>query len=431
MSTKVQAVKGTFDLLPFAYGGEKWQGVEGWHYLEKVLRECSALWGFGEVRTPIFEATELFCKNTGESSDIVTKEMYTFVDKGERSLTLRPEGTPCVLRALAKTAALPHQLHKLYYIGPMFRYERPQAGRYRQFHQYGVEALGPCNPELDAETICLGCEIYQRLGIKNIVLNLNTLGDAASRSLYRQQLIDFFTPHKDKLSEDSQRRLHTNPLRILDSKDLQDKALLQGAPLLANALSEASRRHFERVQQLLQELGIAYQIEPKLVRGLDYYCETVFEFVSADIGAQSSLGGGGRYLLTLGDSSVPNCAGVGFGMGLERVIQAMIAQQIAMPTALLPLVYFIPLGEAAQRKASQLALQLRRSDIPCQLELQGRKLKAALQEADAAKAKWVVILGDEELQSQRAQLKNMAERTTFSHPLEELLAFFAREKETL
>ncbi len=286
--------KGTFDILPEAQKEEdKWCTSAHWQYLESVIRQTAHEYGFKEIRTPIFERTELFVRSVGESSDIVSKEMYTFLDRAERSMTLRPEGTAPVMRSfvehrLYNTGAV----HKLFYIGPMFRYERPQAGRYRQHHQFGAEAVGIGTPEQDVEVIDLLCEVYRRLGLKDLKVLINNIGDTESREAYLLSLKNYLEPHLEELSKDSQARFTKNILRILDSKDPNDQKILENAPSILDHLNEECKTHFEKVCRLLEKLNIAYEINPKLVRGLDYYNKTVFEITSTSLGSQNSVGGG-------------------------------------------------------------------------------------------------------------------------------------------
>ncbi len=341
--------KGTFDILPFEPQEEdKWRESDRWQHLEEVMRKTSNDYGFREIRTPIFEKTELFVRGVGESSDIVTKEMYTFIDRGERSMTLRPEGTASVIRAFVekKLYAQPG-LHKYFYIGPMFRYERPQAGRYRQLHQFGAEAIGICSPEQDVELIDMACEIYRRLGLKNLSVQINSVGDAPSRAAYREALAHFLKPFLPALSADSQVRFTKNILRILDSKDPNDQKILKEAPTLEQYLTPEAKAHFDRVLKLLDALQISYAVNPKLVRGLDYYNETVFEISSEVLGAQNAIGGGGRYdglTEAIGGPSLPS---VGFATGMERILQTMLKQDAPFPSTPHPRVFFIPIGSAA------------------------------------------------------------------------------------
>lgn len=406
--------KGVFDILPQDPDSENtWRNSDRWQYIEDVIRKTCATYGYKEIRTPIFERTELFVRGVGEGSDIVTKEMYTFVDKGERSMTLRPEGTASLMRAFVeKKLYTQPTLHKYFYIGPMFRYERPQAGRYRQHHQFGAEALGIDKPEQDVELIDLVCELYRQLGLKNLKVLLNSVGDIASRKSFMDGLKAFLEPKFDKLSEDSKVRFHKNILRILDSKDPTDQTLLEGAPSILDYLSPECKQHFDAVCSMLSKLGIEYAVIPRLVRGLDYYNKTVFEITSSDLGAQNSIGGGGRYdglTETIGGPHVPS---VGFATGLERVLQTMDRQKAFFPKPPHPLTFFIPMGEAAKEFCFQLATQLRHQKVPCEIDISGKKIQQGLQMANTMGAEYCVVIGDQELQTQKAQLKNLSTRET-------------------
>ena len=368
MSEKYQLPPGVFDILP-SDPREPWRSSFLWQYVERVIREIAQRYGYLELRTPILEKTELFQRSVGESSDIVSKEMYTFEDRGGRSLSLRPEGTASAMRAFVSGQlqnAAP--VHKLFYIGPMFRYDRPQAGRYRQHHQFGAEAIGVHAPEQDVEMIDMAYTIYERLGIRDLRVDINSIGDEESRQLYRKALLEFLTPHKEQLSKDSQARLELNPLRILDSKSPQDRAICERAPSILDHLSTASQEYFQQVKQLLDDLGIPYQISSALVRGLDYYNEIVFEVVSESLGAQSSIGGGGRYDGLLGQIGGPDLPGVGFATGLERVIQTMLKQEVSLPEPPHPQLFIIALGETARRQCFTLLKQLRQEGVDAQMD---------------------------------------------------------------
>ncbi len=405
--------KGLFDILPFEQKEEdKWRTSDRWQYVEQVTRKTADDYGFKEVRTPLFERTELFIRGVGESSDIVSKEMYTFLDKADRSMTLRPEGTASVMRAyVEKHLNQVPGLSKFYYIGPMFRYERPQAGRYRQHHQFGAEAIGVGRPEQDVEMIDLLCELYRRLGLKNLVVHLNSVGDEASRAAYREALTAFLKPHFEALSEDSKIRFTKNILRILDSKDVGDKKLLEGAPSLIDYLSEEATSHFKEVQKLLKMNGIAFVIDPKLVRGLDYYNKTVFEVMSQGLGAHNTIGAGGRYdglLSTLGGPALPS---VGFATGLERVLQTMEHEKVTFPAPSHPDLFFVPIGEKSLEVCFQKALELRHLGWRVEIDLSGKKIQHGLQLASTLNATYCVVLGEEELMKEQIEVKEMLTRT--------------------
>ncbi|MBI5345554.1 MAG: histidine--tRNA ligase [Chlamydiae bacterium] len=416
-----QIPKGLFDILP--YGAENpWQLSEKWHYIESIIHKVALDYGYKEIRTPIFERTELFIRGVGETSDIVSKEMYTFLDKAERSMTLRPEGTAPIMRAfIENNLSSLGKLHKLYYFEPMFRYDRPQAGRYRQHHQFGVEAIGNTSFEQDAEVIDLMLEVYRRTNLKNITLLINTVGDAESRKNFKRALQEFLQPSLLNLSKDSQERFDKNPLRILDSKDEKDIEILKTGPNIFDYLTSRSKNHFTSLLKFLDNLKISYKIDQKLVRGLDYYDNTVFEAVSSDLGAQSSLGGGGRYDKLLSNFGGPDLSGIGFGMGIERLLQTMIKQNSPFPSESFPFVYFIPLDETAKEICFKLASELRHMQIPTEIDLTSQKIQKGLQNANKLGALNCVILGEEELKINKAQLKNLANRSQEEIDLDKLV----------
>ncbi len=414
--------KGTFDILPFETAEEdKWRESSRWQYLEEVMRRTAHDYGFKEIRTPIFEKTELFIRGVGESSDIVTKEMYTFIDRGERSMTLRPEGTASSMRAFVEKKLYSQPgLHKYFYIGPMFRYERPQAGRYRQHHQFGAEAIGIGTAHQDVELIDMVCEIYRRLGLKNLTVQINSVGDAASRAAYKEALTQFLKPFLAALSQDSQVRFTKNILRILDSKDLGDQKILQEAPMLGDFLTPEAKAHFDEVLKLLEAFKIKYAINPKLVRGLDYYTKTVFEITTEVLGAQNSIGGGGRYDGLVEAVGGPNLPSVGFATGMERILQTMLKQGAPFPAVPHPLVFFVPMGQDALNLSFELVCALRHEGIPAEIDLSGKKVQHGLQLANQVGAEYAIVIGDEELKTRNVKLKNMATRESIDCPLNEL-----------
>lgn len=408
---------GVFDILP-SDSKEPWCSSYLWTAVEAVMRSTAKDFGYQEIRTPIFERTELFRRGVGETSDIVSKEMYTFIDKGDRSMTLRPEGTAPVIRSFVE-----NQLHrngpiqKLFYIGPMFRYERSQAGRYRQHHQFGAEAIGNAAPEQDVEMIDLCYTIYKRLGIKHLTLYINSIGDPISRAAFREALQNYLLQYVDRLSADSQNRLKTNPLRILDSKDPQDKEIVSGAPSILDFLNDESRAQFEQVKAMLTKIGIPYQVNPLLVRGLDYYNKTVFEIVAGELGAQNSIAGGGRFdglIKTLGGPDLPS---MGFATGIERIIQTMLKQGIKIAEAPCPTLLMIPLGEKAKEVCFQIVHQLRQEGIAAEGDFTGRKLSKSMQYADQIKVRFVAVVGDAELAEKQVELKEMDTGTKTKAPL--------------
>lgn len=414
---------GVFDILP---NDEKdtWKSSYLWSFLEQTIRTLAQIYGFKEIRTPLFERSELFHRSVGETSDIVSKEMYTFLDKGGRSLSLRPEGTAPAMRAFIE-----HQLHregpvqKLFYIAPMFRYERSQAGRYRQHHQFGAEVIGESSPEQDAELIIFLYRLYERLGLTNLTISLNSIGDTSTRLAFKEALKNYLTPHLTLLSEDSQRRFETNPLRILDSKDPKDQKFIARAPSILTFLNEEARLHFERLKSLLTSLKIPFQINPLLVRGLDYYNKTVFEVVSDNLGAQNSLGGGGRYDNLLKLLGGPDLPAVGFGTGLERILLAMINQKVSLPEQDHPSIFLVAMGEEAKGFCFQLLDQLRNAAISSQMDFNTKKIGKSLQYADQLAATYVVVIGDQELESGEIEIKKMSSGEKIKIRTESLIHF--------
>lgn len=335
--------------------------------------------------------------------------MYTFKDKGDRSMSLRPEGTAPVIRAFIENQMhIASPIQKLFYIAPMFRYDRQQSGRYRQHHQFGAEAIGNDSPEQDVELIDLVYTLYRRLGLKNLTLYINSIGDTPSRKAYRDALLNYLRPYTKELSTDSQNRLEMNPLRILDSKDPNDRKIAEGAPSILDHLNEESRAHFEKVKKLLEQLNIPYQINSGLVRGLDYYNNTVFEIVAGELGAQNSIGGGGRYDGLIKQLGGPDLPSIGFGTGIERIIQTMINQKITLPNPARTTLFIIPLGDHAQEKCFTLLDSLRQKGISSQMDFSGRKLNKLMQYADQIQAKYVVVVGENELKTNKVELKEMA-----------------------
>jgi histidyl-tRNA synthetase len=417
MASAIQAPKGTQDILPADSG--KWQAIE------QTAREAAALYHFDEIRTPVFEHSELFHRGVGETTDIVNKETYTFTDRGGRSLTLRPEGTAGVVRAAIEGGFLNDQgaRLKVFYIGPNFRYEKPQKGRYHQHHQFGVEAFGVADGDQDAECIQLQVDFYRRAGLKDLSLRMNSLGDAESKQRYRDALVAFLSPKGDKLSDDSQRRLSDNPLRILDSKDPRDVEAVQGAPPAAEYLSDVSRAHFDRVRKLLESTGVPFTIDGALVRGFDYYTGVVWEVTATGLGSQSAVGGGGRYdnlVETLGGRPTP---GVGFGCGLERLLIALEAQQAALPPVdSRPLVWLISAGDAARDYNWLLMRDLRAAGVRCDADLTGRSVKNQFKLAERYGAAYSIVVGDSEIASNTVQLKYLAAREQTTVPRDQLVS---------
>jgi len=382
-----------------------------WRYLETVLKEVVEAYGYREIRLPIVEQTALFARSIGEATDIVEKEMYTFADRNDVSLTLRPEATAGMVRAGITNGLLHNQRHKLWTSGPMFRYEKPQKGRYRQFHQFDVEALGFAGPDIDAELIVLCARMWQRLGLERLSLQINTLGSETTRQRYREQLVRYFSGVKKRLDADSIRRLEKNPLRILDSKnpDLQD--IVAAAPVMLDSLDEESAQHFEGLKRLLDAAGVEYAVNPRLVRGLDYYNRTVFEWVTDALGAQGAVCSGGRYdglVETVGGRPTP---AIGWAMGIERLVELYAVCGGSAPAAD-PAVYIVAVGEAALAECFKLAERLRNAlpDTGVELNLGGGSFKSQLKRADRSGAQFAVIVGDDEVASRRAGLKALRRR---------------------
>lgn len=425
-----QLPKGTFDILPYG-ADETWQLSYLWQYVEQIIRKLCLEYGYREIRTPIYEKTDLFQRGVGEGTDIVTKEMFTFEDKGGRSITLRPEATASTMRSFIE-----HRLtnlglvHKFYYAGPMFRHERPQSGRYRQFHQFGVEAIGATSPEQDGEVIDLLYQFCQRLGLKNLKIHINSVGDLESRLSFREALLHYLRPYMADLSSESRERLEKNPLRILDSKDPKDQEIVSKAPSILHYLSEPAKNHFQQLCQRLDLIHLPYQIDDKIVRGLDYYNHTVFEVLTQDLGAQNAIGGGGRYDGLIAQFNGPDLPGVGFAVGLERAIQVMVAQKVAPPEKLSPSIYFIPLNqdELARAKCFSLATLCRHHQLAAQIEFQAKKVPAAIQNAIRLGATYCAILGSEELEKNSLQLKHLESReeknVSFDHLITTLKGLF-------
>lgn len=395
--------RGTQDILP----EQSWK----WQKVEQILHDICNKYRYQEIRTPIFEQTELFQRAVGDTTDVVQKEMYTFVDRGNRSMTLRPEGTAPVVRSFVeqKMFGLPDQPVKLYYNGPMFRYERQQAGRYRQFVQFGVEAIGSDDPAIDAEVISLAMDVYKRVGLKDLRLVLNSLGDKSSRAAHREALIQHFAPRIDEFCSDCQTRFEKNPLRILDCKVDREHPLIESAPSLTDFLNDESKAYFEQVQNYLTAVGIEFVIDPNLVRGLDYYNHTAFEIMSTanGFGAITTLCGGGRYNGLTEEIGGPAAPGIGFALSIERLLLAMDAENIAFEKQSELDVYIVTLGDEAKTEGFKLLQSIRQAGIGAEMDYLQRKMKAQLKSADRLQAKWSIVLGETEVEQQVVQLKNM------------------------
>ncbi|MGE8078394.1 histidine--tRNA ligase [Peribacillus loiseleuriae] len=418
----IQIPRGTQDLLPGT--------TEIWQYIEKTARDLCSRYQYKEIRTPIFEHTELFLRGVGDTTDIVQKEMYTFKDRGDRDLTLRPEGTAAVVRSYIenKMFGLPNQPVKLYYIGPMFRYERPQAGRFRQFVQFGIEALGSKDPAIDAEVLALAMGLYKELGLKKLKLVINSLGDKESRTAHRNALVDHFKPRIGEFCSDCQNRLEKNPLRILDCKKDRDHELMKTAPSILEYLNEESRTYFEKVQKHLTDIEIDFVVDPTLVRGLDYYNHTAFEIMSEaeGFGAITTLCGGGRYNGLAEEIGGPETPGIGFALSIERLIAALQAENVELPIEQGIDCYLVSMGDAAKDYTVKLAYDLRNAGFTVEKDYSDRKVKAQFKSADRLEAKFVAVLGDDELENGKINVKNMATGEQVEYELASFVAEFKK-----
>jgi histidyl-tRNA synthetase len=400
MSKHIQAVRGMNDILP--------QETPYWHLLEDTARRVFEAYGFEQIRLPIVEKTELFKRTIGEVTDIVEKEMYTFEDRNGDSLTLRPEGTAGCVRGCIENGLTHNQIQRLWYQGPMFRHERPQKGRYRQFHQIGVECFGLAGPDIDAELIMMTARLWRELGLKGLRLQLNTLGSAEARAAYRDKLVAYMEAHQDELDEDSQRRLHTNPLRILDSKNPDMQALIAAAPSLLDHLDDESKQDFEQLCSLLQAAGIEYEVNPRLVRGLDYYNKTVFEWVTDRLGAQGTVCAGGRFDGLVGQLGGRVTPALGFAMGLERLV-ALLQEQGELEPDGAPHVYLVMAGAGTTEAGLLLAERLRDADTRLRIRSNcgGGGFKAQFKRADKSGARFALILGEDEASKQVVSVKDL------------------------
>lgn len=407
------APRGTKDILPDTVGD--------WNYVEGEIRELCRRFGYSEIRTPIFEHTELFQRGIGEGTDVVDKEMYTFTDRGERSITLRPENTASAVRAyLQNKLYAQSNLVKLFYIGSMFRYDRPQAGRMREFHQFGVEALGEANPAVDAEVILLAMNLLEGLGLKDLELSINSVGCPKCRSKYRTMLQDFFRDKLEDLCEDCRSRFERSPLRILDCKKDSDKPYMADAPKITDCLCEECAGHFAKLKELLTSAGISFTHDPRLVRGLDYYTKTAFEIKYPPLGAQSAVAGGGRYdglIEEMGGNPTP---AVGFATGLERLLLALESQNLLPEKNRSVDAYIVALGEAAQAEGFKLLNSLRQQGLSAAMDFAGRSMKAQMKQANKLGAKYSVILGEDEIAEGVAMLRSMEDSSQAKVPMNQV-----------
>lgn len=397
-----QKLKGTVDILP--------EEASKWQHIEESARRILKNYQFKEIRTPMFEKFDLFARGVGETSDIVSKEMYDFKDKGHRHVALRPEGTAGIVRAYVENKLYGPEYHKpmkLYYFGPMFRYERPQSGRQRQFNQLGVEVFGSDNPSVDVETMLLAMDLFKYFDLTDLKLVINSLGSTESRKEYREALISFLEPHFDELSADSQTRLYKNPLRVLDSKDKKDKEIVKDAPSILEYLDEKSQKHFEKVQSMLDALGIPYEIDTNMVRGLDYYNDTIFEIISTHpkFGANATICAGGRYDSLVKEVGGPDTPAFGFGFGLERLLLMLEQSQYDYPNDQNLDAYIVTIGDQVNEEASRLAYHLRKNGLSTEREFMNRKPGKQFKTADKLNAPFVFTLGEEELAERKVQVK--------------------------
>ena len=394
------AIKGTADVLP--------QDSYKWQFVEKKMLETAELFGFQEIRVPVFEYTEVFTKNVGETTDVVQKEMYTFTDKGDRSITLRPEFTAGVVRSVIEHGLINGALPvKACYVGGCYRYEKPQAGRMREFHQFGAEMFGAADPSADAEMILLANSVLTNLGIKNLSLEINSIGCPECRSKYHTALKDYFNGRADELCDTCKDRLNRNPMRILDCKSPVCKGIADKAPVMLDFLCDECEQHFNGVKKHLQAVDLKFTVNPKIVRGLDYYTKTVFEFISGEIGAQSTVCGGGRYDGLVGQMGGPQMASLGFAMGIERLLMVMQSQGTDFPLAKVPDIYIGTMGDQAKLQATKLCMQLRNEGFIAVTDVAGRSVKAQMKYADKIGARFSTVIGDDELKNNRCTLKNM------------------------
>jgi histidyl-tRNA synthetase len=406
--------RGTHDILP--------ADIKKWHYIEAKAREVFERYNYKELRTPIFEQTELFMRSIGEATDIVGKEMYTFTDKGGRSLTLRPEETaPVVRAALENNLFGQHELVKLYYLGPMFRYERPQAGRQRQFHQAGVEVFGSLDPMIDVEVIEMGVRFFSEVGLKDVEVDINSVGCKKCRPTYKEELKNYFKGKKDDLCENCKTRVDTNIMRVLDCKEPGCQKIIAGAPSMAQFLCQECSSHFGHVQTLLNEHNIKYKINKRLVRGLDYYTKTTFEIVSGSLGAQNAVCGGGRYDDLAEEMGGKPTPGIGFAIGLERLIMILEDRKIKVPDGDRLIVYVATMGDIAKNKGFEVLRNLRVMGIKCDMDYQGKSLNSQLKQADKLNAKFTIILGDDEMNNGVAVIRSMENKTQESVKFSEIM----------
>ena len=419
MAKSIQSIRGMHDVLP--------DQSYRWQSFESIIRQLMTAYGYREIRMPLVESTDLFCRSIGEVTDIVEKEMYTFEDRNGDRLTLRPEGTASCVRAGIQHGLLHNQVQRLWYSGPMFRHERPQKGRYRQFHQFGTEVYGVDTPDIDAELIVISARLWQQLGLNEVRLELNTLGSNEARAKYKQVLVDYLIDHKEQLDEDSVRRLETNPLRVLDSKNPAMKEMLDKAPSLVDHLDDESRQQFDKLKASLDAVGIPYIINPRLVRGLDYYCKTVFEWVTDELGAQGTICAGGRYdglVEQLGGKATP---AIGFALGMERIL-ALLESQQQQPTQTVD-IYMILIGADSEVKGLQIAENIRDAlpGVKMITHCGGGSVKSQMKKADKSGAAIALIIAEEELENEQATVKYLREnKEQMTVSIDQLATFISK-----
>lgn len=412
----IQAPRGTKDVLP--------EESYKWIYIEGLIRELTDLFGYKEIRTPTFEHTELFERGVGDTTDIVQKEMYTFLDRGNRSITLKPEGTAGAVRAYIenKLYAEPQPV-KMFYFTPVFRYEKPQAGRLREHHQFGVEIFGASEASIDAEIITLAMSLFERLGMKDLELNINSIGCPKCRPIYHEALKEYLSARKDSLCKTCIERYDKNPLRILDCKIHECKEVIKDIPIILDYLCSECENHFSTLKKYLNSVGLSYSVNPMIVRGLDYYTKTVFEIITNSIGSQGTVCGGGRYDMLVEECGGPSVPGIGFGMGIERLLMCMESQGLVFPAQKKCDVFFVTIGNDVSEKAYAIVNLLRNNTIFADMDHVGRSVKAQFKYADKLGTRWVCILGEDELRNGVIKIKEMAKGTEEIVPIEELVSY--------
>ena len=409
-----KAPKGTKDVLP----GES----EKWVYLEGLFREVCKTFGYDEIRTPVFEHTELFQRGIGETTDVVQKEMYTFEDKGKRSITLKPEGTAPAARAFIENKLYAGaQPTKLFYVTPCFRYERPQAGRMRAFHQFGIEVFGSDKSSIDAEAIALAMEFFKKVGLKRLSLRINSIGCPKCRKEYNELLMKYLEGKKSSLCETCIDRIEKNPMRVIDCKNDSCKEAISDIPLMLDHICEECKDHFEKVKVYLQSMGVGYEIDPKIVRGLDYYTKTAFEIISEDIGAQSTVCGGGRYDNLVSELGGPNTPAIGFGMGIERLLLTIQNNEIKLPIPKGLDIFIVTIGDAAQAESMKILSRLRENGISADKDHLGRSVKAQFKYSDKQNSRFTIVLGEDEMKNDSITLKDMKSSEQFEIKLSNLM----------